>query len=84
MMRGSKKLIMIVLNLQITLDTEMILIGGGVSQNEMFMKDLQEEYARAGEELSIYRRFGAQLLSCKYLEDANLLGAVYNYPESVL
>jgi len=31
------------------------------------------------ESLSIYRRFGAEIDSCQYREDANLLGAVYNY-----
>ena len=74
-----EKLIMIILNLQITLDTEKILIGGGISQNEMFLSDLKAEYKKAGESLSIYRRFNATIDSCQYREDANLLGAVYNY-----
>lgn len=74
-----EKLIMIILNLQITLDTEKILIGGGISANEMFLSDLKAEYKKAGESLSIYRRFGAEIDSCQYREDANLLGAVYNY-----
>ena len=76
-----EKLVMIILNLQITLDTEVILIGGGVSQNEMFMQDLKTEYRKAGEALSIYRRFNSCVETCRFLEDANLLGAVYNYRE---
>lgn len=74
-----ERLVMIILNLQVTLDTEVILIGGGVSQNEMFMQDLKNEYQKAGEGLSIYRRFNSRIETCKFLEDANLLGAVHNY-----
>ena len=74
-----QSLVMIILNIQITLDTESILIGGGVSQNDMFMNDLMSEYARAGKELSIYRRFNSRINRCAMKEDANLYGAVYNY-----
>ena len=74
-----RKLIMIILNIQITLDTEAILIGGGISQNDMFMKDLKDEYLKAGNALSIYRRFNSKLDTCAFKEDANLLGAVDCY-----
>lgn len=74
-----RKLIMIILNIQITLDTEAILIGGGISQNEMFIRDLKEEYAKAGNALSIYRRFNCKLDVCAFREDANLIGAIDCY-----
>lgn len=74
-----KNLVMVVLNLQITLDTETILIGGGVSANEMFMNDVKDEYRKAGEKLSIYRRFHNKVDTCAFKEDANLLGAVISY-----
>ena len=74
-----EKLVMIILNLQIILDTEVILIGGGISQNQMFIDDLQAEYRKACEGLSIYRRFNSRVEACKFREDANLLGAVYNF-----
>lgn len=74
-----KRLIMIILNIQITLDTEVILIGGGISQNEMFISDLKEEYRKAGEGLSIYKRFNSRIDTCAFKEDANLFGAVNCY-----
>lgn len=74
-----KSIVMIILNVQVILDTEVVLIGGGVSQNEMFMNDLKEEYAEAGKKLSIYRRFNCKTEACAMKEDANLYGAVYNY-----
>ena len=69
----------VILNLQIILDTETVLIGGGVSQNEMFIEDLKEEYRKAGEKLSIYRRFNTRIDVCTFKEDANLVGALYNW-----
>lgn len=65
-------------NLQCLLDPEKILIGGGVSKQEILIEKIQEKLD------SIYAHFEmpvprAQIDICKYHNDSNLIGALYNY-----
>ena len=74
--RWLEALTFVLINLKVILDPEKIVIGGGVSANERFLHDLKEEYKKAGESMSVYKRFNCQIERCTFKEDANLLGAL--------
>ncbi len=64
------------LTINVTIDPEILLIGGGISEENWFMEAVKKEYA-----VVCRQHFdGAEFLSakidrCRYLNDANLLGA---------
>ncbi len=64
-------------NLQIAFDPEKIVIGGGISKNKFFVKNL-EQYVE-----SFYKKIPLQVVHslgvCKFGNSANLLGAVRHY-----
>ncbi len=66
-------------NLHIVFAPEKIALGGGISRDPRFFKDVNDELNR------IYDNFGfpcvptAHLVPCAYLGQANLAGAMYNY-----
>ena len=67
-------------NLQCILDPQRICIGGGVSENPVFINGLK----RASEKF--YQSFPisfphAEIVKCHYCNNANLLGAYYHYLE---
>lgn len=74
--RWLEALTFVLINLKVILDPEKIVIGGGVSGNERFLHDLKKEYSKAGESMSVYKRFNCQIERCAFKEDANLLGAL--------
>lgn len=64
-------------NVQYIYDPEVICIGGGISRQNILIKKIQEAV------IKIYNE-GNQLLmpnvvSCKYYNEANLIGALYHY-----
>lgn len=72
-------------NLQCILDPDKFLIGGGISQQPILVEKVREQLAM------IYQRIPfpiphALVETCKYFNDSNLIGALYNYycqyPES--
>ena len=64
-------------NLQVILDAERFVIGGGISNEPMFF-DLLNEAADERFTGSIPR---PEILPCQFLSDANLIGALYNWKE---
>ena len=65
-------------NIQCLLDPQRICIGGGASENPIFIEGLQ----KASEQF--YKNFPiqfphAELMKCQYCNDANMLGAYYHY-----
>lgn len=65
-------------NLQCLLDPEKILIGGGVSKQKILLEKIQEKLDQ------IYDKFPlpvpkAHIDVCRYYNDSNLIGALYNY-----
>lgn len=64
-------------NLQHIYDPDIICIGGGISRQSILIKKIQESL------LEIHGRTKQFILpnvtSCKYYNDANLIGALYNY-----
>lgn len=67
-------------NIQIVYDPEKICVGGGASENPIYLNGLKKAYEE------YYKTFPfkfphAELDKCKYNNDANLLGAYYHYIE---
>lgn len=65
-------------NIQCLLDPQRICIGGGASENPIFIEGLQKASER------FYKNFPikfphAELMRCQYCNDANMLGAYYHY-----
>lgn len=67
-----------VFNVQHTLDSEMILFGGAISQRDDFVERLMEEYNIIREKMGM-DVITPNLKYCTYRQDANLLGALANY-----
>lgn len=64
-------------NLQHIYDPEVICIGGGISRQNILIKKIQEavmEIYNEGNQLLI-----PNVVSCKYYNEANLIGALYHY-----
>lgn len=67
-----------ILNIQYSLDPDIISIGGSISQNEEFIDGVQqkvEEIVNRYPEYSIVPK----IVACHYQEDANLYGALVNW-----
>lgn len=67
-----------IFNLQCILDTEKVLIGGGISLQPVLLEKIKEEldqlYARIPFQIP-----HAQVDTCRYYNDSNLIGALYNF-----
>ncbi|MBQ2867235.1 MAG: ROK family protein [Firmicutes bacterium] len=73
-----KDLAMLIFNLQCVMDPEVIAIGGGISNDELFIDILREEVAVFADHIVP----GAPMpvvKGCRYRSDANLLGALYTH-----
>ena len=75
--RWLESLVFIMINLKVVLDPEKIVIGGGVSANQRFIDDLNREFRKAGEAMSVWKRFDTKIERCHFQADANLIGALY-------
>ncbi len=65
-------------NLQAVLDPECFVIGGGISEEPMFLEILIDEVKDMAERLIMVPSV-PKVISSKYHNDANLLGALYNF-----
>lgn len=65
-------------NLQYSFDPEKIIIGGGVSSKEGLLDELNVHLAKVVESAKI-APFIPEVAICEFQNDANLIGAVYNY-----
>ena len=65
-------------NIQYYIDPEKIILGGGISQREDLIKEINNRLRIVYKKLSIDEIF-PNLDTCTFNNDANLLGAVYNY-----
>ncbi|MCR5229323.1 MAG: ROK family protein [Solobacterium sp.] len=79
--RWLESLVFIMINLKAVLDPEKIVIGGGVSANQRFIEDLNREFCRAGEAMSVWKRFDMKIEQCRFRADANLIGALCVFRE---
>lgn len=65
-------------NLQYSFDPEVILIGGGVSNKAGLVEKLDEEFSKILQTVKI-APFKPIIKTCDFKNDANLIGAVFNY-----
>lgn len=67
-----------VFNVQHSLDPDMILFGGGISEREDFVTRLMEEYKNIAKKVD-FDTIDPQLCSCTFKQDSNLIGALANF-----
>ncbi|MGL5416249.1 MAG: ROK family protein [Clostridium sp.] len=68
-----------IFNLQCILDPEKILIGGGISKQKILLEKIKENLDEIYEEMGMFKMPQAKVDTCKYFNDSNLIGALYNY-----
>lgn len=66
-------------NLYVTFDPEVILIGGGISAEPQFVEGIKRYVERLKTISIIYNDIKIDV--CKYRNDSNLLGALYNFKQ---
>lgn len=64
-------------NLYVTLDPDIILIGGGISAQPAFIEGIQKYVDKLKQITKVYDELKIDV--CKFRNDSNLLGALYNY-----
>lgn len=67
------------MNLYVTFDPDVILIGGGISAQPAFLKGIQKYVDQIKPITKVYS--GIKLDVCKFLNDSNLLGALYHFKQ---
>lgn len=67
-------------NFQVIYDPEVILIGGGISKQPVFMEMLKDMLSVYHENLALHMDL-PHLDVCRFHNDANLIGALYNFLE---
>lgn len=65
-------------NLQCILDPTQVLIGGGISQQPLLLEKIQEELDAIYECIP-FTIPHAKIDTCRFYNDSNLIGALYNY-----
>ena len=66
-------------NIQITLAPDRIVIGGGLSRAERLIDDLRTEIDALCQATMIADEMKAEVVRSRYLNECNILGAMYNY-----
>ncbi len=72
-------LAVLVHNIQICFAPEKIVIGGGLSMQDKIFDDLRAELSRYYEPMGMHKQLQAEIVKSKYLDECNLVGAMYNY-----
>lgn len=67
-----------IFNMQIMLDPQRVCIGGGVSENPVFMNGISNALTSFYDNLPV-DMIRVDMKSCKFHNDSNLWGAYYNY-----
>ncbi len=72
-------LAMLVFDIQVLYGPEKVVIGGGLSRSEKILDDLRQELRLYYDSLQIQEHLQSTIEKSYYLEECNLIGAVYNY-----
>lgn len=59
-------------------DPEVVLVGGAIAENKMVIEDLKIAYENIKQEVGM-SSIQLNLSTCRFLNDSNLIGAVYHY-----
>lgn len=65
-------------NLLVSFDPGRVVIGGAISKNDFFIEKLQEDVLKLTLEKDV-KGMNYEIVPCKFGNDANLIGAVFNY-----
>lgn len=78
--RYARKAAALISNIQTLLDSEKILIGGGISSQNILIAEINHQYHQLREKNSLVAANFPPLKieACQYKNDSNLLGALYN------
>ena len=68
-------------NIQTIIDAERVLIGGGISNEPMFIDLVKEAVDEVFDKAWVPAIPKPEVMVCKFQADANLIGAVYNFVE---
>lgn len=68
-------------NVQTIIDAERVLIGGGISNEPMFIDLVKEAVDEVFDKAWVPAIPKPEVMVCKFQADANLIGAVYNFVE---
>lgn len=72
-----------IFNIQLVLDPEKFAIGGGISAQKIFIDKIRENLERVYKNcLVTFPRL--EIVPCKFRNDANLIGALFNWSEKFL
>ena len=67
-----------IFNIQLIVDVKKFAIGGGISAQKIFIESIRDNLKKVYAESPI--EFNCvEVVSCKFLNDANLIGALANY-----
>ena len=67
------------ISLYVTFDPEVILIGGGISAQPKFVQGIKRYVDKLKKLSNVYKDI--KIDSCRFLNDSNLLGALYNFKQ---
>lgn len=81
----SRGIAWLILNMQSLLDLEKFLIGGGISRQNILLAEIQQQYLALRNEFPYFADIflPVEIEGCKYHNDANILGAVYQLLEEL-
>lgn len=76
-----EKIANLIINLQAVLDITRIVIGGGISRQDILIEKIQEKYQEVRNRVSIMNLMLplVDIRACKHLNEANLIGAIYPF-----
>lgn len=76
-----KRLVIAIANIQIVLDISDVVIGGGISNQEIVIEELRNQYTLLRKKHPVIGKLFEPLRidRCKFSNDSNLLGALYQF-----
>ncbi len=66
-------------NIYVLFDPDVILIGGGISAQPLFLEGIKRYVEKLKKVSNVFK--GLRVDACRFLNDSNLLGALYNYKQ---
>lgn len=70
-------------NLQVVIDANRFVIGGGISNEPMFIDLVKEAVKKKFDSSFAHAIPLPEIMACRYQSDANLIGAVYNFQQII-
>lgn len=75
----SKSIVNLIINLQVVLDVEKVLIGGGISEQSVLIDEINRQYNSVKKESTLYGEMIVPVVidTCAFKNNSNILGAVF-------